>query len=594
MKEIGYVVRDMTLFIDGPSTCKQDYVHPFPNRIDCGDSVLTVKFRSAPNEWSRVRCETISPDGSEFRVVDSSTTPPRSIGILKAEWVCGSGNNTSSIKLPLAERLHYDGEYYIFTKKGTDLDVLESECGFLEPEFSGTKLRFKGGTPVTLTKPDDTPYDAAIAICLPTKDPFPLLKAKSENAATFTWTFNGDTLEGHDADSLWAQEAGTYQVLVKGPWGCPGSDQIDVYFPYAPEFDFDLPPYCDTTLSPDPNNLPPILTVPQNPVGGTWHWEYDFGPPNGFDLVKTGDSLATIGPGKYKLVYSDTAVAPGIAGCVAEYVFDFTREAHPPEQPLNIFIDGDAVLCEQGGKDAILFAESQYFKPNFKAKPGYGPNTPYRYQWFQGSLANPIPNANDSLIQRGEEDIYFLYVRDQYGCVGMDSITVKRIGKPGSFEVFCNVLGGKRGRFSWDPQYLATSYEVSTDGGITWINTENNFYEVDDIRATGSVLVKAIVNNVCEESDISESYPCAADIFPPNVFSPNKDGINDFFSIGSLDLFPESSVKIFDRWGTIVFEDDDYKSDWDGGDAPEGTYYYIINVNDPAGSVYKGVVTLLR
>jgi len=594
MKEIGFVFRDMTLYIDGPNTCRKDYVHPFVNRVDCGDSILTVKFRSAPNEPSRVRCETISPDGSEFRLVDSSQTPPRSIAILNAQWVCGSGNNTSAIKLPLAERLDYDGEYYLFTKKGTDLDVLESECGFLEPEFSSNKLRFKGGTPVGLVDPNGNPYPFAMAICLPTEDPWPLLKAESPEADSFFWTFNGDTIAGHNIDSLWATEAGTYQVLVRGQYGCPGSAQIDIYFPFYPEFDLDLPPYCDTVLNPTGNYLPPLLTAPSTPTGGAWHWEYDFGPPNGFDLVSSGDSLVTIGPGKYKLVYTDTTIAPGIPGCVSEYEFDYTREAHPPEQPLSIDILGDAVLCEEGGANALLYLDEANFKPNFQAKPGYGPNTPYVYQWFTGFIEAPIANANDSALIRSEIGTYSVLVKDQYGCVGADSITVQKIPRTPAFEVFCTVVGGKRGRFNWEPVPQANSYQVSLDNGITWFNVDNNFYEVEDIRQYPTIMVKANLNNVCEESFAGESYRCAADVFPPNVFTPNNDGLNDFFKVGSLDLFSGSSITVFDRWGTVVFESDDYKNNWDGGDSPEGTYYYVINVNDPAESVYKGVVTLLR
>ena len=40
----------------------------------------------------------------------------------------------------------------------------------------------------------------------------------------------------------------------------------------------------------------------------------------------------------------------------------------------------------------------------------------------------------------------------------------------------------------------------------------------------------------------------------PNVFSPNKDGINDVFSIVGLDKCESYSIKIYNRWGVLIFE----------------------------------------
>ena len=302
-KEIGFVTRDLTLYVDPPATCKFDSAHPWPTGVTCGADSMVVKFRSKPNDWSRVRCASISADGSEFRILDSSFTPPRPISVLSANWVCGSGQNTGSVTLRLAEKLHYDNDYYLFLKKGTDLDVLESECGFLEPEFSGTKINIIGTTPVSLNVPP------RLTICLPQENPFPIIKDTINSAFEYAWTLDDDTIPGMDLDSIWADKPGEYKILVKGEYGCPGSDAVTIYFPEYPEFTVDFPPYCDTTLKPNENLLPPFLTVPSEPTGGTWHWEYDFGPPNGFDQVHTGDSVPLIGAGTYKLVYTDTNIA---------------------------------------------------------------------------------------------------------------------------------------------------------------------------------------------------------------------------------------------------------------------------------------------
>jgi gliding motility-associated-like protein len=66
----------------------------------------------------------------------------------------------------------------------------------------------------------------------------------------------------------------------------------------------------------------------------------------------------------------------------------------------------------------------------------------------------------------------------------------------------------------------------------------------------------------------------------PNVFTPNGDGKNDTFEIFGIEGFRGSSLVVFDRWGTIVFEDKDYKNNWSGADNTDGVYFYIFTRSD--------------
>jgi len=88
-----------------------------------------------------------------------------------------------------------------------------------------------------------------------------------------------------------------------------------------------------------------------------------------------------------------------------------------------------------------------------------------------------------------------------------------------------------------------------------------------------------------------------------NTISPNEDGKNDFLIIPN---FPEcnvdrSDLKIFDRWGTTVFEAINYQNDWsgknkNGENLPEATYYYIIKFSTINGLdfVIKNFVEIIR
>jgi gliding motility-associated-like protein len=81
----------------------------------------------------------------------------------------------------------------------------------------------------------------------------------------------------------------------------------------------------------------------------------------------------------------------------------------------------------------------------------------------------------------------------------------------------------------------------------------------------------------------------------PNIFTPNGDSYNDYFEISNL---PKSgsgtSLVITNRWGNIIFESDDYNENnlWNGGDYPDGTYFYRLNI--PNQGSYSGWIEIWR
>ncbi|WP_353777465.1 gliding motility-associated C-terminal domain-containing protein [Winogradskyella sp. 3972H.M.0a.05] len=73
-------------------------------------------------------------------------------------------------------------------------------------------------------------------------------------------------------------------------------------------------------------------------------------------------------------------------------------------------------------------------------------------------------------------------------------------------------------------------------------------------------------------------------------FSPNGDNLNDVLTIPCIESFPDNNLKIFNRLGVLVFEESNYKNDWDGRAnkgllrtndlLPVGTYFYILDGTD--------------
>lgn len=95
-------------------------------------------------------------------------------------------------------------------------------------------------------------------------------------------------------------------------------------------------------------------------------------------------------------------------------------------------------------------------------------------------------------------------------------------------------------------------------------------------------------------NDSAEAFVVPDCLTVYNEFSPNGDGVNDYFKIDCIESYPDNVLQVFNRWGSLVFETKAYRNDWDGtpkGRAiiqkekllPVGTYYYLLDLGDGSG-----------
>ncbi|MGY3052361.1 gliding motility-associated-like protein [Pedobacter sp. UYEF25] len=89
-------------------------------------------------------------------------------------------------------------------------------------------------------------------------------------------------------------------------------------------------------------------------------------------------------------------------------------------------------------------------------------------------------------------------------------------------------------------------------------------------------------------------YP---EIIIPTAFSPNGDGINDTWMIAAAGAFEHAKIKIFNRYGNLVYQNDGVFTSWDGKYKgmilPTGVYYYTAYFNEDF-KTFSGSITLLR
>jgi gliding motility-associated-like protein len=111
----------------------------------------------------------------------------------------------------------------------------------------------------------------------------------------------------------------------------------------------------------------------------------------------------------------------------------------------------------------------------------------------------------------------------------------------------------------------------------------------------------------CTAKDkVSIALTCTANnVFIPNTFSPNNDGMNDIFFIRGIGLYKVRSLRIFNRWGEMVFSKYDFMandpaSGWDGrykgARLLTDVFVYIAEIVCGSGTVipYNGNISLVN
>ncbi|MDX5346657.1 MAG: gliding motility-associated C-terminal domain-containing protein, partial [Hymenobacteraceae bacterium] len=139
--------------------------------------------------------------------------------------------------------------------------------------------------------------------------------------------------------------------------------------------------------------------------------------------------------------------------------------------------------------------------------------------------------------------------------------------------------GQVEGNFTWQPD--CRDFERSTYNIVFRVKDNSCFVQNKD-----SVVVRLTVQQIDAKRE---------EFLPPNLFTPNNDNLNDYFEMPSLpkdncsDSF--SKIRIYNRWGSLVYESQDRNFKWDGKNISDGVYFYQVFFRN---SQYKGTVTVVR
>lgn len=123
--------------------------------------------------------------------------------------------------------------------------------------------------------------------------------------------------------------------------------------------------------------------------------------------------------------------------------------------------------------------------------------------------------------------------------------------------------------------------------GTLSINSSNVIFARNGLGC-GSKIFQYVVCDyeLCDTGNITITIVCPDNIFLPQGFSPDGDGKNDKLVFTGLEYFAPATLKIFNRYGTVVYENTDYQNDWTGTyiendkPLPDGTYFYALQLTD--------------
>jgi gliding motility-associated-like protein len=181
--------------------------------------------------------------------------------------------------------------------------------------------------------------------------------------------------------------------------------------------------------------------------------------------------------------------------------------------------------------------------------------------------------------------------------VGYNTITLTGVdnGSPSastSATVIVNVITSPSVNFSYSPpppQPAGTTvtFTDNTSGAISWLwdfgdgntSTQQNpthTYLTDSIyQVTLIVDAGGCTGSLTLPYEIETEIPLPP-VIAPNVVTPGTDGNNDYLVFEHLDQYPQSRLVVYNRWGNLIYESNDYKNDWKPK-VVDGVYYYVVS-----------------
>lgn len=283
-------------------------------------------------------------------------------------------------------------------------------------------------------------------------------------------------------------------------------------------------------------------------VGGASPYQYNIGGLNQASGLFTGLSAGN---------YTVTIIGNG--GCTVDSVFTLINVNQTIDKAILSIVDENC-----GMSNGSFEVEAS--------------NSVAPYQYNIGGV-----NQTSGLFENLPSGNYTINISDANGCTTDTTVTITSI--PLTLNLGSDVIE-------------CEDVVLTMPAGGTYLWSTGEETQSITISTTGTYWGQVSGGGACLASDtITITRLEGSDIVVPNVFSPNGDEMNDGFGVSGT-FIDNYSILIFNRWGKKVFESSDIDAPWDGENSNAGTYFYIIEYDDPClngeKQIKKGTLQLFK
>ncbi len=431
-------------------------------------------------------------------------------------------------------------------------------------------------TSVTISQPPVLTVSAAPkTICISTSTVITANAVGGNTTQSYTYSIAGSSINTATVNPIVTT---TYTMQVTDLKGCTASNTVTVFVRDSLKF---------LAVSPGSERCPGFLaTLNATGFGGDFTYTYTWQSPSS-TTVSQSFSVAPSATTIYTLTLSDACGTPTVATTVT-----VTIDPLPQITFSSNTQSGCYPLCVQFTNSTTISS-----------------NDAISYNWDLGANQTSVNNTP-----------YLCYNKAGVYTVSLTAISSKGCISKTTIADMITSYNHPKANFTYAPvdatiidpniNFLdASTAPGSSISGLLWTNfgdgsdsTSMMPYVKHTYKDTGTFCVNLIATSVlgCKDS----IKKCVAihpyfTLYIPNSFSPNGDGRNEMFT-ASGDYVSNYDMRIFDRWGNLVFHSTDITHGWNGqkngAAAQEDVYVYVISAADSYRNPYsyKGTVTLLK
>ncbi|MBK0403980.1 gliding motility-associated C-terminal domain-containing protein [Adhaeribacter sp. BT258] len=231
-----------------------------------------------------------------------------------------------------------------------------------------------------------------------------------------------------------------------------------------------------------------------------------------------------------------------------------------------------------------------------------GDTASYRYQWEAAPGLNPADQKKKNIVVTPTQDTWYrVTVRNASlnGCFDYDSILVKvnpipvindiKVAYGPNKENKQHIVYGRSAQINVNLSKVDTGFTYSWSPGRDLSDSTVMNPIASPLKTTKYTLTVKSADGQCKATKSVDVI--VGPFFLPNVITPNGDKLNDVFEY--VGIQPNTSLKIFSRWGVLIKEYSSYDNSFGGEGVSDGTYYYIMQEPN-GGKSYKGWFEIVR